>query len=236
MTKAKVLVVEDEAKIATLLTDYLAHAGFDPLVVADGNVVMAALRDWHPDAVLLDVMLPGKDGLTLCREIRNQTQSLPILMVTARAEEIDRLLGLELGADDYIVKPFSPREVVARVKAVLRRSQYLNGNGAVAIGGVRETAMPVLDESRLSVSWRGEHAVLTPVEFQLLACLAKDPGRIWSRQQLMDRIYDDHRVVSDRTIDSHVKKLRRKLDDAFAGTELVQSVYGAGYRYEVPEA
>lgn len=235
MTKAKVLVVEDEAKIANLLTDYLAHAGFDPLVVADGNVVMAALRDWQPDAVLLDVMLPGKDGLTLCREIRQQAQALPILMVTARAEEIDRLLGLELGADDYIVKPFSPREVVARVKAVLRRSHLLNGN-TLAVGGVRETASPVLDESRLSVSWRGAQTVLTPVEFQLLACLAKDPGRIWSRQQLMDRIYDDHRVVSDRTIDSHVKKLRRKLDDAFAGTELVQSVYGAGYRYEVPEA
>jgi two-component system response regulator BaeR len=236
MNKPRILVVEDEAKIGALLSDYLTHAGYDPLVVADGNVVMAALRDWHPDAVLLDVMLPGKDGLTLCREIRAQTAALPILMVTARAEEIDRLLGLELGADDYIVKPFSPREVVARVKAVLRRSQGVaRGVAESAPGSSFLAGGFALDESRLAVSWRGEQAVVTLVEFQLLACLAKDPGRIWSRQQLMDRIYTDHRVVSDRTIDSHVKKLRRKLDDAFPGTELVQSVYGAGYRFELPD-
>jgi len=229
MSAARVLIVEDDAKIAALLADYCAHAGYEARMVADGNLVLDAVRNWQPDAVLLDLMLPGKDGLTLCREIR-VFSSVPILMVTARAEEIDRLLGLELGADDYIVKPFSPREVVARVKAVLRR--------AAASLATASAGSPVngfaLDESRLQFVWCGQYVEFTAIEFQLLQCLASAPGRIWSRQQLMDRIYPDRRVVSDRTIDSHVKKLRRRLDDAFPGVELVQSVYGAGYRFEVP--
>ncbi|MFZ5756797.1 MAG: response regulator [Pseudomonadota bacterium] len=224
MSRQRVMIVEDEPKIATLLADYLAHEGYETRIVADGNAAESARREFSPDAVLLDVMLPGKDGLTLCREIRAVSQ-VPILMVTARAEEIDRLLGLELGADDYIVKPFSPREVVARVKAVLRR-----------VSAPAETVSQglLLDESRLLLEWRGQRVSFTAIEFQLLHCLASSPGRIWSRQQLMDRIYNDHRVVSDRTIDSHVKKLRRKLDDVFTGVELVQSVYGAGYRFELP--
>jgi two-component system response regulator BaeR len=218
----RVLVVEDEPKIAALLEDYLAHEGFSTRVISDGDAVLSALRDWEPDAVLLDVMLPGKDGFSLCREIR-AFSAVPILMVTARAEEIDRLLGLEFGADDYILKPFSPREVVARVKAVLRRSS------------AAPAATQMLDPSRLAFTWRGETVSFTAIEFQLLQCLASTPGRIWSREQLMDRIYPDHRVVSDRTIDSHVKKLRRRLDEAFAGSVLVQSVYGAGYRFELPD-
>lgn len=223
MNAPRVMIVEDEPKIAALLADYLAHAGFTSCIVDNGNDVLARLRDWRPDALLLDIMLPGKDGLTLCREIR-EFSTLPILMVTARAEEIDRLLGLEFGADDYILKPFSPREVVARVKAVLRRSA----------GAVLSLDL-MLDPSRLLFSWGGKSAVFTVIEFQLLQCLASAPGRIWARGQLMDRIYPDHRVVSDRTIDSHVKKLRRRLDEAFPGTELVQSVYGAGYRFELPD-
>jgi two-component system response regulator BaeR len=175
------------------------------------------------DLIVLDVMLPGKDGFTLCRDIR-AFSAVPILMVTARAEEIDRLLGLEFGADDYILKPFSPREVVARVKAVLRRS-----------GAAPVAAALVLDPSRLAFTWRGKAVVFTAIEFQLLQCVASAPGRIWSREQLMERIYPDHRVVSDRTIDSHVKKLRRRLEEAFPGSNLVQSVYGAGYRFELPD-
>lgn len=229
---ARIFVVEDEPKIAALLADYLSHAGYQPQIIADGNAVLPAFRAQAPDAVLLDVMLPGKDGLTLCRELRALSATLPILMVTARAEEIDRLLGLELGADDYIVKPFSPREVVARVKAVLRRQAALQ-SAATPAPTTRE--QPVLDESRLQLEWRGQKVTFTAVEFQLLACLASSPGRIWSRQKLMDRIYADHRVVSDRTIDSHVKKLRRRLDDAFGDVGLVQSVYGAGYRFELPD-
>jgi len=223
MTARRVLIVEDEPKIASLLADYLEHDGFATRIVDNGNDVLAVLREWRPDAVLLDVMLPGKDGLTLCGEIR-AFSSVPILMVTARAEEIDRLLGLESGADDYITKPFSPREVVARVKAVLRRSAAM----AVVTDLMR-------DASRLLFSWHGTGVTFTAIEFQLLQCLASSPGRIWSREQLMDRIYLDHRVVSDRTIDSHVKKLRRRLDEVFPGAGLVQSVYGAGYRFELPD-
>lgn len=223
MNKQRVLIVEDEPKIAALLDDYLVHDGFETCIVINGNDVIATLHDWRPDVMLLDVMLPGKDGLALCREIR-EFSALPILMVTARAEEIDRLLGLEFGADDYILKPFSPREVVARVKAVLRRS----AGAAVSVG-------LLLDPTRLLFSWRGHAVVFTAIEFQLLQCLAGTPGRIWPRGQLMDRIYPDHRVVSDRTIDSHVKKLRRRLEEAFPGAELVQSVYGAGYRFELPD-
>lgn len=232
---ARILVVEDEPKIATLLADYLAHAGYVPQLLADGNAVLPAVQAQLPDAVLLDVMLPGKDGLTLCRELRALSATLPILMVTARAEEIDRLLGLELGADDYIVKPFSPREVVARVKAVLRRQAALQpATTPATTPALGNSEQPVLDESRLQLEWRGRKVTFTAVEFQLLACLASSPGRIWSRQKLMDRIYADHRVVSDRTIDSHVKKLRRRLDEAFGDAGLVQSVYGAGYRFELP--
>lgn len=227
MSAERILVVEDDAKIANLLADYLAHAGYTPRTVADGSAVEALVRDWQPAAILLDIMLPGKDGLAICRDLRTFS-AVPILMVTARAEEIDRLLGLEMGADDYIVKPFSPCEVVARVKAVLRRSAQPRTDTPAAQGFA-------LEEERLAVHWRGQTATLTAVEFQLLGCLARDPGRIWSRQQLMDHIYNDHRVVSDRTIDSHVKKLRRRLADAFPDTDLVQSVYGVGYRFELPD-
>jgi len=168
-------------------------------------------------------MLPGEDGLGICRRVRAFSQ-VPVLLVTARVEEIDRLLGLELGADDYICKPFSPREVVARVKAVLRRTA----------AGATPAADPVsLDAERFDARVRGRPLTLTPVEFRLLHKLAGQPGRVFSRSQLIDALYLDNRVVSDRTVDSHVKNLRRKL--AEAGVDPVSSVYGVGYRYEVPE-
>ena len=160
--------------------------------------------------------------MELCREIR-EFSMLPIIMVTARVEEIDRLLGLELGADDYICKPFSPREVVARVKAVLRRTE--------TAGTQMDTGLS-LDESRILAQWHGKDMNLTAVEFHLLSILASEPGRIFSRGQLMNRIYPDHRIVSDRTIDSHIKKLRKKIDAVAAGQELIHSVYGVGYKYE----
>lgn len=218
----KILIVEDELKLAELLADYLRKGGFEPLHVADGLGAVPMVRDEKPDLVLLDLMLPGKDGMDICKEIRSFS-NVPIIMVTARVEEIDRLIGLELGADDYICKPFSPREVVARVKAVLRRS------GAATIQDQGLT----LDEARFNASLHGVSLELTAVEFKLLQILASSPGRIYSRSQLMDRIYPDERIVSDRTIDSHIKKLRKKIAEAAPGEELIHSIYSVGYKYEV---
>ncbi|MEM7292502.1 MAG: response regulator [Pseudomonadota bacterium] len=224
-----VLIVEDEPKLATLLGEYLEQAGFNCHVESSGASVSNWIEQQQPAIVLLDVMLPDKDGFTVLREIRQTPGSTafgtPVIMLTARVEEIDRLLGLELGADDYICKPFSPREVVARVKAVLRRS----GPSQQVRGDSLE-----LDADRNRISYKGQSLSLTAVEFRLLERLVSEPGRIFSRDQLMDSIYQDHRVVSDRTIDSHVKKLRKKLDE-LGEIDWIQSVYGVGYRYEIPE-
>jgi len=227
MSRAHVLVVEDEARLARLLADYLEREGFRTTVLGDGEAVVPWVREHAPDLVLLDLMLPGRDGLAVCRDLRAFSR-VPVIMVTARVEEIDRLLGLELGADDYVCKPFSPREVVARVKAVLRRTAPPDGPPAPADA----QGVLALDADALRVRAGGREAELTAVEFQLLQTLMRHPGRIFSRGLLMERIYDDGRVVSDRTIDSHVKKLRRKLSALLPGEELIHSVYGAGYRYE----
>jgi two-component system response regulator BaeR len=227
LDNGNILIVEDELKLARLLADYLAAAGFKAHILGDGREVVAWVRGHLPDLIVLDVMLPGRDGLELCRDIRAFSR-VPIIMATARVEEIDRLLGLELGADDYICKPYSPREVVARIRAVLRR---VRPETAPATGdGV------TLDAAAYKLRAGGGEVELTAVEFQLFATLRGEPGRIYSRAQLMDRIYADRRVVSDRTIDSHIKKLRKKLAELQpGGEELIQSVYGAGYRYE-PDA
>jgi two-component system response regulator BaeR len=217
-----ILIVEDETRLAALLADYLKAAGFDTHRIAEGPPVADWVRLHQPALVLLDLMLPGRDGLEVCRDIRAFSR-VPIIMTTARVEEIDRLLGLELGADDYVCKPYSPREVVARVRAVLRRA---------APSGEAEGGVLSLDEGSLRVRAGGREIELTAVEFALLATLHAAPGRIFSRDRLMDRIYDDHRIVSDRTVDSHVKKLRRKLEDLAPERELIHSVYGVGYRYE----
>lgn len=221
-----ILVVEDEPKLATLLADYLHGAGYRTHHLADGAAVVPWVRDHRPDLVLLDLMLPGRDGLEVCRELRTFS-AVPVVMVTARVEEIDRLLGLELGADDYVCKPFSPREVVARVKAVLRRLQPPSGDGV----GIPAAGLQLAPD-RLQAHLGAAVVELTAVEFHLLETLARHPGRIWSRDQLMDRIYPDQRVVSDRTIDSHIKKLRRKLATLDPAREWVRSVYGVGYKLE----
>jgi len=223
MTQQQILIVEDEPKLAQLIGDYLKNAGYGTHWIDNGLEVEAWVRDHPPDLVLLDLMLPGKNGVDICRDLRSFTD-IPVIMVTARVEEIDRLLGLELGADDYICKPFSPRELVARAKAILRRIHPIET--APAQGGLK------LDPLRFVVSYGDTGVELTSVEFQLLKTLHGEPGRIFSRNHLMDRIYDDHRVVSDRTIDSHIKKLRRKLAGLSADKELIQSVYGIGYKYE----
>jgi two-component system response regulator BaeR len=227
MTTTKtILIVEDEPKLARLLADYLLQAEYEPHIVDDGNRVVDAIKVLDPAAVLLDVMLPGRDGISLCRDIRSFSR-VPILMVTARVEEVDRLLGLELGADDYICKPFSPREVVSRVKAVLRRV----GSGAELVNSPQLT----LDANRLEARFGADICALTTVEFQLIKRLVSEPGRIFSREQLMSCMYNDHRVVSDRTIDSHIKKLRKKLAEVWPGVEFIYSVYGAGYRFDVDQ-
>jgi two-component system, OmpR family, response regulator BaeR len=219
----RILIAEDEEKLAKLEADYLLNAGFSSDILTRGDVVVPWVKQNNPDLILLDLMLPGLDGLAICREIRSFS-STPIIMVTARIEEIDRLLGLEMGADDYICKPFSLREMVARVKAVLRRLQPINADF--------QARTLKLDAHSFRVSAEGHEVELTTVEFQLLQVLHQQPGRIFSRSKLMDMIYQDRRIVSDRTIDSHIKKLRKKLDELLPGQELVQSVYGAGYRYE----
>ena len=215
-------MVEDEPKLAALLADYLRASAFETFVLTEGTSVVPWVRKQPVDLILLDIMLPGRDGLEICREIRTFSQ-VPIIMITARVEEIDRILGLELGADDYICKPFSPREVVARVKAVLRRTR-----------GGPATPEPdlVLNEATYQARLRGRDLELTAVEFKLLQLLAAKPGRIYGREQIMARIYPDDRFVNDRTVDSHIKKLRRKIQVVDPQAECIHSVYGVGYKFE----
>ncbi|HET8904833.1 MAG TPA: response regulator [Saccharospirillum sp.] len=223
MMNGHILIVEDETKLATVLRDYLTRDGYEVSLLERGDAVLDWLARKTPDLILLDIMLPGTDGLDLCRAIRSQQQT-PIIMTTARVEEIDRLLGLELGADDYICKPFSPREVVARVKAVLRRTRQ-NGEPDT------KAKLQLADNSNRA-RYGDRDTELTAIEMRLLQLLMKHPGRIFTRDQLMDDIYPDRRLVSDRTIDSHIKNLRRKLATLAPDQEFVRSVYGAGYKFE----
>ncbi len=218
----KILIVEDEIKIVELLKDYLQKDDFEVDMLHDGNSALEWFNTNTADLLILDIMLPGLDGLSVCRELRKKL-NIPIIMVTARVEEIDRLLGLEMGADDYICKPFSPREVVARVKAVLRR---LEPKSQVESGFY-------LDSARHKALYKGNELELTAIEFELLETLYAHPGHIFNRQQLMENIYKDHRIVSDRTVDSHVKKLRQKLKSLSSDSEIIHSVYGVGYKFEL---
>jgi two-component system response regulator BaeR len=219
---ARILLVEDEVKLASIVMDYLRPAGYEAQWLTDGREAVEAARRAPPDLILLDLTLPGMDGLAVCRAIRAFSDA-PIVMVTARVEEVDRLLGLDVGADDYICKPFSPRELVARVRAILRRAQ----------GRVPGTVPDLhLDDSGQRAHYHGHWLELTTVEFRLLQALAKSPGRVLSRDKLLNDLYSDHRVVADRTVDSHIKNLRRKLHQAWPQHELVRSVYGVGYKIE----
>ena len=227
----RILIVEDEPKLGQLLIDYLRAASYAPTLISHGDQVLPYVRQTPPDLILLDLMLPGTDGLTLCREIR-RFSDIPIVMVTAKIEEIDRLLGLEIGADDYICKPYSPREVVARVKTILRRckpQRELQQQDA-------ESPL-IIDEGRFQASWRGKMLDLTPADFRLLKTLSAQNiighlPLLFSREQLLNHLYDDDRVVTDRTIDSHIKNLRRKLESLDAEQSFIRAVYGVGYRWE----
>jgi two-component system response regulator BaeR len=220
--KKRILIIEDEPQLTAVVSDYLQQSDFATSIIDNGLQALSAIKEIKPSLILLDLMLPGQDGMSICREVR-AFSNVPIIMITARVEEIDRLLGLELGADDYVCKPFSPRELVARVKAVLRRIKNIPNKPGTDI---------VLDEDTYKANIAGQLLELTAVEFQLLKKLLSEPGRIFSRNQLMDRIYSDHRVVSDRTIDSHIKKLRKKITGVDPDSEYIHSVYGVGYKYE----
>jgi len=222
---SRVLIVEDDAKIADMLANYLQMQGFSTFICADGLDAVAWVRKHAPAVVLLDLMLPGLDGLGVCRAVR-AFSAVPIIMVTARVDEIDRLLGLDIGADDYICKPFSPREVVARIKSLLRRSQ-----------GVLSAQTPSLgfevSELKQQIGWGGQALPLTPIEFRLLRLFLSRLGQVYSRAHLLDCLHEDFRETSDRAIDSHIKNLRRKLEQAGTGKHTITSVYGVGYRYEL---
>lgn len=222
----RILIVEDEPKLGQLLIDYLRAANYSPVLIDHGDKVLPYVHQNPPDLILLDLMLPGMDGLSLCREIRRFSE-VPMVIVTAKIEEVDRLLGLELGADDYICKPYSPREVVARVKTILRRykpTQSLSTN--------REISPLTIDGGRFQASWHGKMLDLTPAEFRLLKTLSSEPGKVFSREMLLNHLYDDYRVVTDRTIDTHIKNLRRKLEALDSEPSFIRAVYGMGYRWE----
>jgi two-component system response regulator BaeR len=220
---SRILIVEDEPKLAALEADYLRSAGYDTHTIGDGAEVVPWVRANAPDLILLDLMLPGRDGLEICKEVRSFSD-VPIVMVTAKVEEIDRLVGLDLGADDYVCKPFSVRELVARVRAILRRR---SAPSDASITGL------ALDEEKHLAALDGRPLDLTPVEYRLLGTLAASPGRVFSRAKLLERLYEDHRVVTDRTVDAHIKNLRRKLEAVRPGEELVRSIYGVGYKLEL---
>ncbi len=219
-----ILVVEDEPKLGQLLFDYLQAANYQPVLIARGDEVIEYVKQHQPALILLDLMLPGLDGISVCRELR-KFSDVPIIMVTAKTEEIDRLLGLEIGADDYICKPFSPREVVARVKTILRRCQpnIMTSNNQTKL---------IIDENAFQVRYGSQLLELTPAEFRLLKFMSDNAGMVFSRDQLLDILYDDHRVVTDRTIDSHVKNLRRKLESLDNEKTFIRSIYGLGYRWD----
>jgi two-component system, OmpR family, alkaline phosphatase synthesis response regulator PhoP len=221
-----ILVVEDEPRIAAIAADYLRHAGYRVAVATDGPQSLQMARTARPDLVVLDLGLPGMDGIDVAKTIR-AASAVPIIMVTARVEEADRLLGLETGADDYLTKPFSPRELVARVKAVLRRPA---SGGAGSLGTLLHLGDLVLDTDRLPVSRAGTPIDLTPTEFQLAATLARQPGRVFTRAQLLDAVRGDTGESFDRAIDAHVKNLRRKLEIDTRNPRYILTVYGMGYK------
>jgi two-component system alkaline phosphatase synthesis response regulator PhoP len=220
-----ILVVDDERQIAQIARDYLQHAGYSVITAGEGVEAIALARERHPDLVVLDLGLPRLDGLEVAKRLRRES-SVPIIMLTARVEESDRLAGLELGADDYITKPFSPRELVARVRAVLRRVEPGSGSD-----GILSRADLVIDTARMKVTRAGTPIDLTATEIQLLAALARQPGRILTRAQLLDAARGTQEESFERAIDTHIKNLRRKLEPDPRNPHYLLTVYGLGYKF-----
>lgn len=220
--QSSVLIVEDEADLSSVVDKYLLAANYQTRVIDNGLEVIDWVRANSPDLILLDLMLPGKDGLTLCKEIRDFSD-VPIIIMTARVEEVDRLIGLESGADDYVCKPFSVRELVARVKVIMRR-----------IGKTPGESLFQVDREKMIVNADGKQLKLTAVEFNLFNLLFSRPGRIYSRQQIIDLVYNDYREITDRTVDSHIRNLRKKLAGLGIHDEVIHTIYSVGYKYEPP--
>ena len=222
--KKTVLIVEDEKKLANILIEYLNKDGFITKHIASGSKVIPWVKKNNPDLILLDLMLPEMNGKKICQEIRNFS-SLPIIMVTAMVEEIDRLIGLELGADDYICKPFSPKEVIARVKAVLRRSDpdYIKSSQSMGFQ---------VNPDQYLITLSGQKLDLTPVEFRLMSMFIEYPNRVYNRDQILNKVFDDGRIVLDRTVDTHIKNLRQKLKAVNPKSDYIRSIYGIGYSFE----
>ena len=220
-----VLVVEDDRKISELLLNYLRTSGYEAIAAYDGREALRMIQERAPDAVILDWMLPGLDGIGVCKSVR-VFSDVPILMLTARIDEVDRLLGLDTGADDYVCKPFAPREVIARVRALLRRAE----------GRVKSSTKPwEVDDPAFRISWRGQWLSLTRIEFMMFRLLLSRPGRVYSRDQLLASVHDSQRDISDRAIDTHIKNLRKKVQMIEPGTDCIASVYGVGYRFDIPD-
>lgn len=221
---SRVLVVEDDQKISDLLLIYLRAEGYEATPAYDGRDAVAQIAQRAPDVVVLDWMLPGLDGIGVCKAVR-AFSDVPILMLTARVDELDRLLGLDTGADDYVCKPFAPREVVARVRALLRRA------------GGRVIALPqpwLVEDASFRISWLGQWLPLTRIEFMVFRTLLARPGRVFSRAQLLSSVHESQRDISDRAIDTHVKNLRKKVQAVDPGSDCIASVYGLGYRFDMP--
>lgn len=221
----RVLVVEDDRKISDLLQNYLRASSYVAEAAYDGRDALRQIERQVPDAVILDWMLPGLDGISVCKAVR-AFSDVPILMLTARVDEVDRLLGLDTGADDYVCKPFAPREVIARIRALLRRAE----------GRVKTSTKPwEIDDASFRISWRGQWLPLTRIEFMMFRLLLSRPGRVYSRDQLLASAHDSQRDISDRAIDTHVKNLRKKVQAVEPGSDCIASVYGVGYRFDIPE-
>jgi two-component system response regulator BaeR len=222
---ARVLVVEDDRKISALLMNYLRAENYDAIPVYDGQDAVELVSQLQPDAVILDWMLPNLNGIDICKTIRLKSD-VPILMLTARIDELDRLIGLDSGADDYVCKPFAPREIVARVRALLRRA---NGNVKTS------KSIWQIDEQGFRISWLGHWLPLTRIEFLIFRLLLSRPSRVFSRDQMLALLFDNQRDINDRSIDTHIKNLRKKIQMIDAENNCIVSVYGVGYRFDVPE-
>ncbi len=222
----KILIVDDDAHIRDVVNFALTQAGFATEQAPDGMQALACIKLTKPDLMVLDIMMPGIDGIEVCRRVR-QNSRIPIVFLSSKEEEVDRILGLELGGDDYIIKPFSPRELVARIRAVLRRVEDTLVASSAKASCLRHGDLS-LDLEQHKVSWQSSELVLTVTEFGLLYCLLRHPGKVFSRDELMQTAYNFHNVVSDRTIDSHMRRLRAKLKDL--GAEPIETVHGVGYK------
>ncbi len=229
MSQPRILIVEDERGLVQSLSWYFNREGYETIVANDGNEGLRKAQTLLPDTVLLDIMLPGLDGLSICRELRagDRTRHIPIIMITAKSEETDQLVGYNMGADDYVTKPFSNKILLQKVKALLRRV-----DGQNEIGDVVEHLGVKIDRVRHRVTFNTEELSLTPTEFKLLECLLRQPGRAFNRHQLMDAAIGEGQIVLERTIDVHIKTLRKKLTDVGGSPELIETVRGVGYRFQ----